>query len=94
MLAWTFTGGLSAIRTDYFRVARHWAKCHRSARSRSAQRSPTFSIPTLSRSRAGGRCSCPGMLARRSMVDSTEPKLVACWMSSTPAHTASAAAAS
>src|SRR5439155_18586153 len=39
------------------------------------------------------RCSCPGMLARRSMVDSTAPRLVACWMSCSPAHTASAAEA-
>ena len=65
----------------------------RSARSRSAQRSSTASIPTLSRSSAGGRCSCPGMLARRSMVDSTAPRLVACWMSCSSAHTASAASA-
>src|ERR1700694_5144029 len=65
----------------------------RNARSRSVQRTSTPSIPTLSRSRDGGRFSCPGTLARRSMVDSTAPRLVACWMSCTPAHTASAAEA-
>ena len=48
------------------------------ARSRSAQRSSTASMPTLKRRREGGRCSCPGTLARRSMVDSTAPRLVAC----------------
>jgi hypothetical protein len=34
------------------------------------------------------------MLARRSMVDSTAPRLMACWISSSLAHTASAAVAS
>jgi hypothetical protein len=34
------------------------------------------------------------MLARRSMVDSTAAKLVACWVSCGLAHTASAAEAS
>ncbi len=66
----------------------------RIARSKSVQRSSTASMPTLSRSSAGGRCSCPGMLARRSMVDSTAPRLVACWISCSLAQTASAARAS
>ncbi len=39
----------------------------------------------------GGRCSWHGMLACRSMVDWTAPRMVACWMSCNPAHTASAA---
>jgi len=30
----------------------------------------------LNRSSDGGRCSCPGTLARRSLVDSTAPRLV------------------
>ena len=44
---------------------------------RSRQRSSGCSQPTLSRRRPGGRWSWPGMAARRSMVDSTPPRLVA-----------------
>ena len=45
-----------------------WAKPYalgssRSDRFRSVQRSSTASIPTLSRSSVGGKCSCPGILA-------------------------------
>ena len=50
----------------------------RSAWLRSVQRSSTASIPTLNRRSGGGRCPCPGTLARRSIVDSTAPRLVAC----------------
>ena len=63
------------------------------AASRSSQRSSTCSIPTLSRSRPGGTSSCPASFARRSMVDSTPPRLVALTTIRTAAHTASAATA-
>lgn len=72
----TRPGSLAAM--SCFCVQYYTSGTARSARSRSVQRSSTASIPTLSRNSVGGRCSCPGMLARRSMVDSTAPRLVAC----------------
>lgn len=55
----------------------------RIAESRSVHRSSAFSMPTLSRSSDGGRCPWPGIPARRSIVDSTAPRLVAWRMSLT-----------
>ena len=49
---------------------------------RSAATAPEVDVPGL------------GMAARRSIVDSTAPRLVACWIRRRFAHTASAAAAS
>ena len=68
-------------RSRRLRMQAYASETLRSAPSRSFQRSSTASIPTLSRSSVGGRCSCPRMAARRSIVDSTAPKLVACCIS-------------
>jgi hypothetical protein len=50
----------------------------RIAPCRSHQRSSASSMPTLSRSSPGDKCCCPAIAARRSVVESTEPRLAAC----------------
>jgi hypothetical protein len=80
-----------------FSLVDRGARAHRAAEriaaSRSAQRSSASSIPTLSRRSEGGRCPCPGTAARRSIVDSTAPRLVAWRMSLTFRQTPSATSA-
>ena len=64
-------------RASAVKSARRHGAAERIAESRSDQRSSASSMPTLSRINEGGRCSWPGMPARRSIVDSTAPRLVA-----------------